>query len=541
MANSKLIKFNDDARSKVMIGAKKVYDAVSVTLGPAGRNVMIAKDYESPTVTKDGVTVAKEVILKDPFENAGAQMVINGCSSSNDKAGDGSSTATVLSYSIAKEGMKAVDKGANAIDIQRGINKAVDFVVKELKGMSKEVSGSEDIKAVATISANGDSELGALVAEAIEKVGKDGTIVPAESKTMETTVKVVEGMKFDNGFLSAYFATDQQTMTTEFQDAFILVTDKSIGAMKDLIPILEKVAAAGKPLLIIADNVEGEALTTLLVNNMRGAIKSCAVKAPGYGDARDNNLQDIAILTGATLVSDKFGIKFDTLKLENLGKCSSVKITKEDTTIVGGQGNKEKIAERISEIKARLETETSNSEKEVLQSRIGKLAGGVAVIELGAVTETEMKEKKFRLEDTLAATRAAVEEGIIPGGGTPLAVISERMTSVAAPDGMTSDEMTGWAIVEEAIKLPLKKIAENSGVSGEVVINEVLKANINVKDNNLIGYNARTGKFENFIETGIIDPTKVTRCALQNAASVAGMMLTTECVIVPEPEEKKDN
>ena len=527
---AKQLIFNEEARKKMLSGVEQIARAVKVTLGPCGRLVMLDKKFGAPTITKDGVSVAKEVELKDPYENMGAQLVREVASKTNDVAGDGTTTATVLAYAIVREGLKSVSAGMTPIEIKRGIDKATAVAVEAIKKNSRAVKGSEDITHVATISANNDPEIGKILADAIEKVGKDGVITVEESKNMDTTVKTVEGMQFDRGYISSYFVTDRERMEVNYSDAFVLIHDKKISTMKDLLPVLEKVAQTGKPLVIICEDMDGEALATLVLNSIRGTLKCVAVKAPGFGDRRKEMLQDIAILTGGTVISEELGLKLETTELNQLGQVKSVKIDKDNTTLVDGAGSKDAIAARVAEIKAQVEKSTSEYDKEKLKERLAKLSGGVAVINIGAITETEMKEKKFRVEDTLAATRAALEEGIVCGGGIALIEAAKVLTDDAAKD-LTEEEKVGFRIVRRALEEPIRQIAENAGIDGAVVAE---KAKNEKKGT---GYNARTGKWVDMMEDGIIDPAKVTRSALQNAASVAGMLLTTECAItdIPEP------
>ena len=526
---AKQLMFNEDARKKLLSGVEQIAKAVKVTLGPCGRMVMLDKKYGAPTITKDGVSVAKDIELADPFENMGAQFVREVASKTNDDAGDGTTTSTVLAYALVREGFKSVAAGMTPIEIKRGIDKAVAAAVAEIKKNAKPVKDSADIKSIASISANNDPEIGNLIAEAIEKVGKDGVITVEESKNMNTTVDTVEGMQFDRGYISSYFVTDRERMEASYSDAYVLIYDKKISSMKDLLPILEKVANAGRALIIIAEDVDGEALTTLVLNTIRGTIKVCAVKAPGFGDRRKDMLQDIAILTGGQVVSEEVGLKLETADISVLGQAKSVKIDKDNTTIVGGAGAKENIAARVAEIKKAIEKSTSTYDKEQLQKRLAKISGGVAVINVGATTETEMKEKKFRVEDTIAATRAALEEGIVSGGG--LALI-QAAKALDIPADLSEDEKVGYKIVRRALEEPIRQIADNAGIDG-AVISERAK---NEKEG--VGYNAYSGEWVNMISAGIIDPAKVTTSALKNAASIAGTLLTTECAITDIPEPK---
>lgn len=525
---AKEIKFDVDVRSAMKEGVDELANAVKVTLGPKGRNVVIDKKYGTPQVTKDGVTVAKEIELEDRFQNMGAQMVKEVASKTNEQAGDGTTTATVLAQAIINVGIKNVTAGANPMDLKRGIDKAVEAVVADLRERSQEVGEDySKIEQVGTVSANNDAYIGKLIADAMSKVKKDGVITVEEAKGTDTEVKVVEGMQFDRGFLSPYFMTNSDKMEAELNNPLILITDRKISTMKDLLPVLEPIAREGKELLIIAEDVDGEALTTLVVNRLRGALKVAAVKAPGFGDRRKEMLQDIAILTGAVVVSEERGFTLENTTPDMLGRAEKVTITKENTTIVGGAGSKDDIADRVKLIRSQLEAATSDYDKEKLMERLGKLAGGVAVLYVGATTEVEMKEKKDRVDDALHATRAAVEEGYLPGGGVAY------IRAVAALDNLTGDnedETTGIRIVAKAIEEPLRQIAQNAGVDGSVIIQKIKEG----KDD--FGYNARTGEFTNLYEAGVIDPTKVARVALENAASVAGMFLTTECGIVDIPE-----
>ena len=526
---AKQLIYNEDARKKMLSGVEQIARAVKVTLGPCGRNVMLDKKYGAPTITKDGVSVAKEIELKDPYENMGAQLVKEVASKTNDVAGDGTTTATVLAYAIVREGLKAVSAGMTPIEIKRGIDKATAQAVAEIKKNSRKVNGNDDIKHVATISANNDPEIGSILADAIEKVGKDGVITVEESKNVETSVKTVEGMQFDRGFINSYFVTDRERMECNYSDAYVLIYDKKISTMKDILPLLEKVAQTGKPLVIICEDMDGEALATLVVNSIRGTLKCCAVKAPGFGDRRKEMLQDIAILTGGKVITEDLGLKLESTELADLGCAKSVKIDKDNTTIVDGAGDKKAIADRVAEIKNQIAKSTSDYDKEKLQERLAKLSGGVAVINVGAITETEMKEKKFRVEDTLAATRAALEEGIVSGGGIALIEASKVLDENQA--GLTGDEKVGFKIVKRALEEPIRQISDNAGLDGSVIADKAKAEKAG------IGFNAAKGEWVNMMDAGIIDPAKVTRCALQNAASVAGMLLTTECAItdIPEP------
>ncbi|MBO5481904.1 MAG: chaperonin GroEL [Spirochaetaceae bacterium] len=526
---AKQLVFNEDARKKMLSGVEQISKAVKVTLGPKGRLVMLDKKFGAPTITKDGVSVAKEVELEDPFENMGAQLLKEVAAKTNDVAGDGTTTATVLAYSMVREGLKAVAAGMTPIELKRGMDKAVALAVEEIKKNSKAVKGGDDVKHVATVSANNDSELGGILAGAFEKVGKDGVITVEESKTMETTTDFVEGMQFDRGYISSYFVTDRDRMETVYNDPFILIHDKKISNMKDLLPLLEKVAQTGKALVIICEDMDGEALATLIVNSLRGTLKTVAVKAPGFGDRRKAMLEDIAILTGGTVITEDLGFKLETAELEHLGTAKSVKIDKDNTTIVDGAGNPKAIKDRVAEIKTQIDGATSEYDKEKLKERLAKLSGGVAVINIGAATEVEMKEKKHRVEDTLAATRAALEEGIVSGGG--LALIEASLALEKADIELTDDEKVGFKIVKRALEEPIRQIAENAGVDGAVVAD---KAKTSKKGT---GFDAYAMEWKDMMEAGIIDPAKVTRTALQNAASIASLLLTTECAITDIPEK----
>jgi len=526
---AKDIKFDIEARDGLKRGVDALANAVKVTLGPKGRNVIISKSFGGPSVTKDGVSVAKEVELTDALENMGAQMVKEVASKTNDLAGDGTTTATVLAQAIVKEGLKNVAAGANPMDLKRGIDKAVEALVEDLQKQSKTVGDSTDkIKQVAAISANNDGTIGDLIAQAFEKVGKEGVITVEEAKGTDTYVDVVEGMQFDRGYLSPYFVTDSEKMTTELESPYILLYDKKISAMKDLLPVLEPVAQSGKPLLIIAEDVDGEALATLVVNKLRGSLRIAAVKAPGFGDRRKAMLEDIAILTGGTVIAEERGFSLDNATIDMLGTAEKVSIDKDNTTIVNGAGNADDITARVNQIKAQIETTTSDYDKEKLQERLAKLAGGVAVLYVGAASEVEMKEKKDRVDDALHATRAAVEEGIVAGGGVALVRAKSVLSSIETTN---ADEKTGIQIVERAIEAPLRTIVENAGGEGSVVVSKVLEGK------NDFGYDAKTEQYVNMLEAGIIDPKKVTRVALENAASVSGMILTTECALIDIKED----
>jgi chaperonin GroEL len=528
---AKFLEFSTEARARLKRGVDQLADAVKVTLGPKGRNVVIDKKFGSPTVTKDGVTVAKEVELEDEIENMGAQMVKEVATKTSDLAGDGTTTATVLAQAIYREGLKSVTAGANPMALKRGIDSAVETIVAELKKISVPTSGRKDIKQVATISANGDVEIGEKIADAMDKVGKDGVITVEEAKSLETTLDTVDGMQFDRGYLSPYFITDPEKMEATLEDAYILIYDKKISTMKDLLPALEKVAQSGRPLLIVAEDVEGEALATLVVNKLRGTLKVAAVKAPGFGDRRKEMLRDIAILTGGQVISEELGLKLENTTLNDLGRAKRVIVDKDNTTVVDGKGKDNDIEGRKAEIKAQIDKSTSDYDKEKLQERLAKLAGGVAVLNVGAATETEMKEKKARVEDALHATRAAVEEGIVPGGGVALLWGQRALDKMKGAD---EDEKTGVDILRKALEEPIRWIAQNAGAEGSIVVGRVKES----KDKNF-GYNAATDKFEDLTAAGVIDPTKVTRTALQNAASIAGLLLTTECVVVEKKEKEK--
>jgi len=527
---AKEITFDTPARDRIKRGVDKLADAVKVTLGPKGRNVILDKKFGAPTVTKDGVTVAKDIELKDPIENMGAQLVKEVASKTADAAGDGTTTATVLTQAIYAHGIKNVAAGANPMDLKRGIDKAVDVIVEQLRKQSKNIKGSQEITQVATISSNNDEEIGKMIATAMEKVGKDGVITVEEAKGTETEVKTVEGMQFDRGYLSPYFVTNTEKMEADLDSPYILIYDKKISSMKELLPILETTAQTGKPLLIIAEEVEGEALATLVVNKIRGALRVAAVKAPGFGDRRKAMLEDIAILTGGKVISEETGMKLEDAKLEFLGRAEKVNIDKDNTTIVNGAGKKSEITGRINQIKAQIETTTSDYDREKLQERLAKLSGGVAILYIGAATEVEMKEKKDRVDDALHATRAAVQEGIIPGGGVAYIRAIDGLKGLT---GDNEDQTTGINIIRLALEAPLRTISENAGQEGSVVVNKVRDGK---KD---FGYNARENKYEEFFAAGIIDPTKVARLALENAASIAGLLLTTEAVVSEVPEEKE--
>jgi chaperonin GroEL len=528
MAAKELL-FNSEARTRLKRGVDALAEAVKVTLGPKGRNVVLDKKFGSPTITKDGVTVAKEIELPDAIENMGAQMVKEVATKTSDLAGDGTTTATVLAQAIFREGLKNVTAGANPMELKRGIDKAVEAVVADLKRLSKTTSGKKEIAQVGAISANNDQEIGELIADAMDKVGKDGVITVEEAKGLETTLETVDGMQFDRGYLSPYFVTDPEKMEAALDAPYILIHDKKISAMKDLLPVLEKVAQSGKPLLIIAEDIEGEALATLVVNKLRGTLKVCAVKAPGFGDRRKEMLGDISKLTGGKVISEELGFKLENTTLGDMGQAKRVVIDKDNTTIVDGKGKPDDIKGRIAEIKVAIDKSTSDYDKEKLQERLAKLSGGVAVIHVGAATETAMKEKKARVEDALHATRAAVEEGVVAGGGVALVRAQAALDKVRG----TADEKIGVDIVRKALEEPLRMIAQNAGAEGSIVLAKVKES----KQQNY-GYNAQTDTYEDLVASGVIDPTKVTRTALQNAASIAGLLLTTECVVVEKKEEK---
>jgi chaperonin GroEL len=525
----KEIKYSAAAREKIMRGVDTLANAVKVTLGPKGRNVLIEKSWGSPKITKDGVTVAKEVEIEDKFENMGAQMVKEVASKTSDVAGDGTTTATILAQAIYREGSKLVAAGANPMSIKRGIDKAVDSVVQELKKLSKPTKEKKEIAQVGTVSANNDSTIGDIISEAMEKVGKEGVITVEEAKSMETTLEIVEGMQFDRGYLSPYFVTEPEKMEVHLEEPYLLLNEKKISVMKDMIPILEQIAKMGKPMLIIAEDIEGEALATLVVNKLRGTLKCAAVKAPGFGDRRKAMLEDIAILTGGRVISEDLGIKLENITVNDLGTAKRVTIDKDNTTIVDGGGSREALEGRVKQIRAQIDETTSDYDREKLQERLAKLIGGVAVINVGAATETEMKEKKDRVEDALNATRAAVEEGIVPGGGVAFARAIKMLDKLK----LEGEEQLGANIVKRALEEPVRQIANNAGFEGSVVVQRVLDG----KDN--YGLNAETGEYEDLIKAGIIDPTKVARFALQNAASVAGLLMTTEAMVAEKPEKKK--
>ncbi len=526
---AKQLNFDETARQALLRGVTKLAKAVKATLGPAGRNVILEKKFGSPTITKDGVTVAKEIELPDPYENMGAQLIKEVSSKTSDIAGDGTTTATVLAEAIYSEGLRNVTAGANPTSLQRGILKATEAIVAKLKEISTPVKDSKEVAQVATVSANWDASIGNIIAEAMDKVGKEGTITVEEAKSIETTLEVVEGMQFDKGYLSPYFVTNPETMECNLENAYILINEKKVSNLKDMLPLLEKVARSGKPLLIIAEDVEGEALATLVVNKLRGTLNIVAVKAPGFGDRRKAMLEDIAILTGGRCITEDLGIKLENIELADLGRAKRITIGKENTVIVEGEGGSDAIAGRVSQIKNQIAETTSDYDREKLQERLAKLAGGVAVINVGAATETEMKEKKARVEDALHATRAAVEEGIVPGGGVALI----RAQAAVGDLKLTGDEKTGAEIIARAIEAPLRQLAANAGVEGALIVSEVKKGKGNQ------GYNVATGEYVDLIKAGVVDPAKVTRSALQNAASISGLLLTTECLIADIPKEEK--
>ena len=527
---AKQIQFDENARHALLRGVEKLAKAVKATLGPSGRNVILDKKFGSPTITKDGVTVAKEIELEDPYENMGAQLVREVASKTSDIAGDGTTTATVLAESIYKEGLRNVTAGANPTSLQRGIMKAVEAIVEELKKISKKVSDRTEIAQVATVSANWDKTIGEIIADAMDKVGKDGTITVEEAKSIETTLEVVEGMQFDKGYLSPYFVTNAEAMEAVLENPYILIYEKKISSLKDMLPLLEKVAKAGRPLLIISEDVEGEALATLVVNKLRGTLQVCAVKAPGFGDRRKAMLEDIAVLTGGRLISEDLGIKLENIKLEDLGRTKRATIDKENTTIVEGEGKQVDIKGRIAQIRRQIEETTSDYDREKLQERLAKLAGGVAVINVGAATETEMKEKKARVEDALHATRAAVEEGIVAGGGVAYLRTQKVLDNIK---DLEADEKVGVAIVRRAIEEPTRQLADNAGKEGALVVEEVKKRKGNE------GYDVANDEYTDLVKAGIVDPTKVARTALQNAASISGLLLTTEALVTEIPEKEK--
>jgi len=527
---AKDIKYKEEARHKILKGVKTLAEAVKITLGPKGRNVVIDKSFGAPHITKDGVTVAKEIELEDKHENMGAQMVKEVASKTADKAGDGTTTATVLAEAIYSEGLRNVTAGANPMDLKRGMEEAVKVVIEELQKLSKKVETQQEIAQVATISANNDEEIGQIIAKAMERVGKDGTITVEEAKGFETTLDVVEGMNFDRGYLSAYFMTNPETQECVLEDTYILIFEKKIGSIKDLIPVLQSVAESGKSLLIIAEDVEGEALATLVVNRIRAGLKVCAVKAPGFGDRRKAMLEDIAVLTGGQLISEETGMTLENTTIEQLGKAKKIVVTKDDTTLIEGQGDQEKIKERVSLIKRQIEESDSDYDREKLQERLAKMAGGVGVIRVGAATEIEMKEKKDRVDDAQHATKAAVEEGILPGGGVAYVRCIGAVNKKA--DTLKGDQQTGARLIARALSAPMRQIAANAGQEGSIILQQVEKGKGSE------GYNALTGEFVDMLTAGILDPTKVTRLALENAASVAGMLLTTEAIVAELPEEK---
>jgi len=528
---AKQLQYSEQARASILRGVNKLADAVKTTLGPKGRNAILDKKFGAPTITKDGVTVAKEIELSEPYENMGAQLVKEVASKTSDVAGDGTTTATVLAQAIFREGVKNITAGGNPMEIKRGIDKAVEVIIEELKKISKPCQSKKEISQIGSISANNDHTIGDLIAEAMDKVGKDGVITVEEAKSMSTSLDVVEGMQFDRGYISPYFVTNADRMETTMEDAFLLIVEKKVSAMKDLLPILEQVAKMGKPLVIIAEDVEGEALATLVVNKLRGTLNVAAVKAPGFGDRRKAMLEDLATLTGGQVISEEVGLKLESVKLTDLGRAKRVNIDKDNTTIVEGAGDPKRIEGRVKQIKTQVEETTSEYDREKLQERLAKMVGGVAVINVGAATETEMKEKKARVEDALHATKAAVEEGIVPGGGVALLRCIPALESMK----LNHDQQVGVNIVRRALEEPIRQISINAGAEGSIIVEKVRAESANR------GYNAGTGEFVDMVEAGVIDPTKVARCALQNASSVAGLMLTTEVMITDIPEEKKDS
>lgn len=528
---AKQLKFDEEARQKLLKGVEKMSNAVRITLGPKGRNVILDKKFGAPTVTNDGVTIAKEIELEDAFENMGAQLLKEVATKTNDVAGDGTTTATVLAFSMIREGLKRVAAGINPMEIKKGIAKAVDIAAEEIKKNAKDIKEKEEIAQVAAISANNDMEIGNLIADSMEKVGKDGVITVEESKSMVTELDVVEGMQFDRGYLSPYFVTNRETMTTALEDPYILIHDKKISNMKDVLPLLEKIAQTGKPLLVIAEDIEGEALATLVVNNLRGTLNACAVKAPGFGDRRKAMLEDIAVLTGGSVIAEELGLKIENVDISQLGRAKNIKIDKENTTVIEGGGKEKDIKDRIGQIKVQIDDTTSDYDREKLQERLAKLAGGVAVINVGAATEPELKEKKHRVEDALSATRAAIEEGVIPGGGVTL-IQAVKALEKNPPETLTPDESVGFKIVQRALEEPIRQIATNAGVDGSIIAD---KAKNEKKG---IGYDAQKMEWLELMKEGIIDPAKVTRSALQNAASIAGLLLTTETAVTDIPEKE---
>jgi chaperonin GroEL len=527
---AKQLQFDESARKALLRGVEKLSSAVKVTLGPKGRNVVLDKKFGAPTVTNDGVTIAKEIELEDPLENMGAQLLKEVATKTNDVAGDGTTTATVLAYSMIREGLKSVAAGINPMEIKRGISKAVEGAVNDIKKNAKVIKEKDEISQVAAISANNDADIGVLIANAMEKVGKDGVITVEESKSMETNLEVVEGMQFDRGFISPYFVTNRDTQVAVYETPFILIHDKKISNMKDLLPVLEKIAQSGKPLLLLAEDVEGEALATLVVNNLRGTLQVCGVKAPGFGDRRKAMLEDIAILTGGEVISEELGLKLENTEISQLGSAKRISVEKENTTIIEGGGKPKDIKDRIAQIKVQIDETTSDYDREKLQERLAKLAGGVAVINVGAATEVELKEKKHRVEDALSATRAAIEEGVVPGGGVTLV---QTIDALGKGGSMPEAERVGFNLVKRALEEPIRQIATNAGQDGSIIVDRARK------EENGIGFDAATGSWVDMMGKGIIDPAKVTRSALQNAASIAGLLLTTECIITDLPEKEK--